>query len=79
MKAFWMAIAVACLVAAAVALWQWQLSATFVIATIGALAWFLRYRGDLKRALPDEEETPDEDTRVIYPMKMLRTFLATAI
>ena len=61
MKAFWMAIAVACLVAAAVALWQWQLNAAFVIATIGVVAWFLRYRGDLKRSLPDEEEPRDED------------------
>jgi membrane protein implicated in regulation of membrane protease activity len=63
MKAFWMAIAVICLVAAAVALWQWQLNATFVLATIGVVAWFLRYRGDLKRSMPDEdEETRDEDT-----------------
>jgi hypothetical protein len=61
MKAFWMAIAVICLVAAAVALWQWQLNATFVLATIGVLAWFLSYRGDLKRSLPDKEEPRDED------------------
>jgi hypothetical protein len=61
MKAFWMAIAVICLVAAAVALWRWQLNATFVLATIGMLAWFLRYRGDLKGTLPDKEEPQDED------------------
>jgi hypothetical protein len=61
MKTFWMAIAVTCLVAAAVGLWQWQLNATFVLATIGMLAWFLRYRGDLKRSLPEQEEPREED------------------
>jgi len=61
MKTLWMAIAVVCLVAAAVTFWQWQLNATFVLATIGVLAWFLRYRGDLKRSLPDKEEPRDKD------------------
>ena len=62
-----MAIAIVCLVGAAVALWQWQLNATFVLATIGMLAWFLRYRGDLKRSLPDKEEPRDDDMETDLP------------
>lgn len=54
MKVIWMFIAGICLVAAAIALWRQQLNAAFVIATIGVMAWFLRYRGDLKESLAEK-------------------------
>ena len=53
MKVVWLVIAGICLVAAAIAFWRQQLSAAFVIATIGVLAWFLRYRIDLKESLAE--------------------------
>ena len=71
MKVIWTAIAGVCLVAAAIALWRQQLSAAFVIATIGLMAWFLRYRSDLKGSLAEngsrlkdesESESTDENS-----------------
>ena len=53
MKVVWLVIAGICLVAAAIAFWRQQLSTAFVIATIGVLAWFLRYRIDLKESLAE--------------------------
>lgn len=71
MKYLWMAIVVTCLAGAAMALWRQQLSAAFVIATIGVLAGFLRYRGELKESLAEngsplthdpEANSADEDS-----------------
>ena len=53
MKVVWMVIAGVCLVAAAIALWRQKLNAAFVIATIGVMAWFLRYRSDLRESLAE--------------------------
>jgi hypothetical protein len=64
MKVIWTAIAGICLVAAAVALWGQHLNAAFVIATIGVLAWFLRYRSDLKESLKGTERPVAEDLEV---------------
>ena len=66
-----MVIAGVCVVAAAIALWRHQLNAAFVIATIGVMAWFLRYRSDLKHSLAEngapltdaaEADSSDEDS-----------------
>ena len=64
MKAVWMVIAVVCLVATAIALWRQQLNAAFVIATAGVLAWFLRYRSELKSSLREDEalQTDERET-----------------
>jgi hypothetical protein len=64
MKLVWMVIAVCCLLAAAIALWRQELNAVFVIATIGVLAWFLRYRGDLKESLTETGSPPPDDSEV---------------
>jgi hypothetical protein len=61
MKVFWKGIAFVCLVASAVALWRQQLNVAFVVATIGVLAWFLRYRGDLKASLTENGSPPTDD------------------
>jgi hypothetical protein len=53
-KNFWIAVSATCFAAAALLLWRQHLDAAFVIATIGALAWFLNYRSRLKELLPDE-------------------------
>lgn len=61
MKVAWTVIAALCLVAAAVALWELNLNAAFVIAAVGLLAWFLRYRSDLKESLSQDERTFADD------------------
>ena len=68
MKVVWTAISGLCLVAAAVALWEWRVNATFVIATIGVLAWFLRFRSDLRSELKEslvDNERPILDDREV--------------
>ncbi len=54
------------LLAAAVMLWRNNLSAAFVIATLGIVAWFLSYRAQLRAKLAAEapirtDEETDED------------------
>ena len=48
------------LVVAAVFLWRNNLSAAFVTAALGACAWFLSYRTQLRRKIKDDE-SPDEE------------------
>lgn len=55
----WIVIAAALLIAAAVLLWRNNLSAAFVTAALGACAWFLSYRSQLRTLTKDEDE-PDE-------------------
>ena len=64
MKVIWTAIAGVCLVAAAIALWRQQPSVAFVIATIGLMAWFLRYRSDLKGSLVENGSRLKDDSEV---------------
>jgi len=56
-----MIIAAVCVVTAAIALWRQQLNAAFVIATIGIMAWFLRYRSDLKASLAEQGSPKPSD------------------
>jgi len=56
------------LIAAAVFLWRNNLPAAFVTAALGACAWFLNYRTQLRRKIKDDEsrdeefsESPDEE------------------
>jgi hypothetical protein len=55
------AILVICLAGAAMALWRQRLDAAFVIATIGILAWFLRYRSELKQSLVEDQMPPEKE------------------
>ena len=48
------------LVVAAVFLWRNNLPAAFVTAALGACAWFLSYRTQLRRKIKDDE-SPDEE------------------
>ena len=64
MKVIWTAIAGVCLLAAAIALWRQQLNSAFVIATIGLMAWFLRYRSDLKGSLAENGSRLKDDSEV---------------
>ena len=49
------------LVLAAGFVWRNNYSAAFVIAALGACAWFLSYRAQLKGKIPDDDVTDDGD------------------
>ena len=53
MKHPWVIVAVVLLVAAALLLWRGYAEATFVVATLGVLAWFLNVRANLPRREED--------------------------
>jgi hypothetical protein len=51
-------------ITAAVSLWRENISAAFVIGTLGAVAWFISYRFHLRASFPvtdDEDESIDDD------------------
>jgi hypothetical protein len=53
------------LVGAALFVWRNNFSAAFVTAALGACAWFLSYRAQLKEKIKDDDESsedaPDEN------------------
>jgi len=61
---FWMFLSALLLIAAAVFLWRNNLSAAFVTAALGACAWFLSYRGQLRATTEtgddESEEQPEQ-------------------
>ena len=62
----WTIAAGVLLVVALVLLWRNNLSAAFVIATLGIVAWFLSYRTQLRAKIApngasDDKQEPDED------------------
>ena len=48
------------LVLAAVFLWRNNLSAAFVTAALGACAWFLSYRTELRKKIEDDESNSED-------------------
>ena len=63
-----MTIAVICLGAAAISLWWQRTDAAFVSATLGAVAWLLNYRMQIKESISapncdtiDDEGIDDSD------------------
>lgn len=57
----WMFLSALLLIAAAVFLWRNNLSAAFVTAALGACAWFLSYRTQLRAATETDDNESDED------------------
>lgn len=55
MKSFWVAIAIVCTLVATVLIIQLKFEGAFVVATVGAVAWFLNYRQQLKARLSERE------------------------
>jgi hypothetical protein len=55
----WMIASALLLVVAAVFLWRNNLSPAFVIAALGACAWFLSYRAQMRARIVEEESTED--------------------
>ncbi|MFN2532188.1 MAG: hypothetical protein ABR555_12920 [Pyrinomonadaceae bacterium] len=63
MKQIWMSAAAVCTLLASVLLLRRDFDEAFIVATIGALAWFLSYRvrtRDMIRRIDDTDET-DQD------------------
>ena len=56
----WISVSGILLVLAAAFVWRDNYSAAFVIAALGACAWFLSYRAQLKAKTPDDDVTDDE-------------------
>ena len=61
MERVWVIVSVLCVVAAAILLLRENQNAAFVVATIGALAWFLSYRVRLRATISENAETTDEE------------------
>lgn len=53
------------LVVAAVFLWRNNLSAAFVTAALGACAWFLSYRFELKKKIQDDDANNEDSGQEI--------------
>ena len=56
----WIIVSVLLLITAAVFLWRNNLSAVFVTAALGAVAWFLSYRSQLRARLAVAEHDSSE-------------------
>lgn len=55
MKSLWVAIAIVCMLAATVLVFRLNFEEAFVVAAIGAVAWFLNYRREAKIRLAERE------------------------
>ena len=53
---FWIIASGTLLALAAFFVWRNNLSAAFVTAALGACAWFLRYRAELKKKFDDDDD-----------------------
>ena len=63
----WIILATVMVIVAATFLWRNNISAAFVTATLGAVAWFLSYRAQIRAKIAATEEEPgdletDEDS-----------------
>ena len=56
----WITVSGILLVLAAGFVWRNNYSAAFMIAALGACAWFLSYRAQLKAKILDDDVTDDE-------------------
>ncbi len=60
----WIVLSGLFLVLAAFFVWRNNFSAAFVTAALGACAWFLSYRGEMRRKIADDsapEDDPEDD------------------
>jgi hypothetical protein len=56
----WIILSGLLLLVAAVCLWRNNLSAAFVTAALGACAWFLSYRTQLRKKIKDHDASDDD-------------------
>ena len=58
----WTIASIACLIVAGLFLYRRNFDAAFALAALGAVAWFLNYRSQIRKTL-DEETGTNEDER----------------
>jgi hypothetical protein len=56
----WIILSGMLLVFAAFFVWRNNFSAAFVSAALGACAWFLSYRGEMKKKIVDDDSEDDD-------------------
>ncbi len=56
----WIGLAAALVIVAAAFLWRNNVSAAFVTATLGAVAWFLSYRAQIRARLAATDTDPGD-------------------
>ena len=61
MKQVWMIVTVTCALIAVFFLIRRNTEAAFVLAALGAVAWFLSYRSQVKSSIGKREEENDEE------------------
>ena len=61
MERIWLIAASLLMIAAAIFLWRNNLSAAFVSAALGAVAWFLSYRSKLRAQVAASERDSGEE------------------
>jgi hypothetical protein len=57
----WVILSGILLVLAAFFVWRNNFSGMFVCAALGACAWFLSYRGEMKKKITDDDESESDD------------------
>ena len=60
----WMIASALFLISAAIFLWRNNLSTAFVIAALGACAWFLSYRAQMSSKIVDDESSEEPEDEV---------------
>jgi len=60
----WMIASALFLIVAAIFLWRNNLSMAFVIAALGACAWFLSYRAQMRSRIVDDESSEEPEDEV---------------
>ena len=60
----WMIASALLLIVAAIFLWRNNLSTAFVIAALGACAWFLSYRAQMRSRIVDDESSEEPEGEV---------------
>jgi len=60
----WMIASALLLIVAAIFLWRNNLSAAFVVAALGACAWFLSYRAQMSSKIVDDESSEEPEDEV---------------
>jgi len=56
----WIIVSALLLIVAAAFLWRNNLPVAFVTAALGACAWFLSYRAQLRKKIKDEDDDPSK-------------------
>lgn len=68
----WIIASALLLIAAAILVWWNNLSAAFVTAALGACAWFLSYRAQLRGKLPETEESGEDTSEEVNDDQVTR-------